>query len=123
MDAIDSKKELLEYYLQVQDEYGKLPKEVKALFDKKRMSLFVELEDVESIRVINNEFKVVLTPKRSDMIDGMKLFELCSKISRDISIRYTKSKLEFNVKNQKDNIQKVIQLLDSLDKVNKDENR
>lgn len=123
LDAIDSKKELLEYYLQVQDEYGKLPKEVKALFDKKRMSLFVELEDVESIRVVNNEFKVVLTPKRSDMIDGMKLFELCSKISRDISIRYTKSKLEFNVKNQKDNIQKVIQLLDSLDKVNKDENR
>lgn len=119
LDAIDNKEDLLAYYLRVQDEYGKLPKEVKALFDKKRMQIFIELEDVESIKVIGNDFKVTLTKKRSDQIDGMKLFELCNNISRDINIKYTKSKLELTIKNRKDDIQKIIKLVDSLDKVNK----
>lgn len=122
LDAIEDKEELLKYYLQVQDEYGKLPKEVKALFDKKRMALYVELKDVESIKTIGNDFKVTLTKERSDMIDGMKLFNLCNEISRDINIRYSKQKLEFIIKNQRDNINKLMTLIDSLESVEKDAN-
>ena len=56
------------------------------------------------------------------MIDGMKLFNLCNEISRDINIRYSKQKLEFIIKNQRDNINKLMTLIDSLESVEKDAN-
>lgn len=122
LDAIENKKELFEYYVQIQDEYGKLPKPIKALFDKKRVQLFIELEDVEGIKIINGELKLTMTKKLSDQIDGMKLFTLCNEISKDINIRYVKQKIEVSITNQKTNLQKIINLLDKIETVKKDAN-
>ena len=36
---IDTKEELFDYYLKITDEYGRLPKQVEALFDKKKLEL------------------------------------------------------------------------------------
>ena len=119
LDKIDNKKDLIEYYLKVSDEYGKLPKMVEALFDRKQLELLYNFHLIE--RVINRDgkFMITLTKEYSDNIDGVKLFEYCSKLSKDININYKNSKLIIDIENQKDNINKLLKLVDNLDKLEK----
>ena len=119
---IDSKEELFNFYLKVSDEYGKLPKEVESLFDKKKLELLYNLNLVDNVSNDNNNFTVVLTKQYSDKIDGLKLFAYCNEVSRDIKISYKYSKLAISIVNQRDSIKKIIQIIDNLDKLEKDEN-
>ena len=122
LDKIDNKTDLLEYYLEVKDEFGKLPKEIESLFDKKQIELLMELKYVESIRIQGNMIVAILTKTFSDTVDGMKLFEYCANLSKDIKIRYIKNKLEFSIQNRREGIKKILILLDHLDELT-NENR
>ena len=122
LDKIDNKTDLLEYYLEVKDEFGKLPKEIESLFDKKQIELLMELKYVESIRIQGNMIVAILTKTFSDTVDGMKLFEYCANLSKDIKIRYIKNKLEFSIQNRREGIKKILVLLDHLDELT-NENR
>ena len=53
----------------------------------------------------------------------MKLFEYVNSLSKDMVITYRNSKLAISLDNQKENIAKMLQLVDNLDKLEKDENR
>lgn len=123
LDKIKDKTELFTYYAEIKDEFGRLPKEVEALFEKKRLELLMDLKYIESIKIINKQMVVTLDKEFSDHMDGMKVFEYCAKLSRDIKIRYIKERIEFSIQNQKEQIKKMIQLLDHLDELVKDENR
>ena len=123
LDLIDNKEDLLKYYLRIQDEYGRLPKEVGNLFDKKKLELLVNLNCIERIMNRNGRFTIILSESYSDNIDGVKLFEYCNEISKDIKIAYRKRKLELYVENQKGAVDKILKLVDNLDKLLKDENR
>lgn len=123
LDNIDNKKDLLEFYLKVNDEYGKLPRQVEALFDKKKVELLCNLNLIDRVSNIKGVFKIVLSKQYSDNIDGIKLFEYCSKLSKDININYKNSKLIIDIDNQKENINRLLTLVDNLDKLKKDENR
>ncbi len=122
LDLIDNKKDLLEFYLKVEDEYGKLPKQVEALFEKKKLELLYSLNCIDKITNKNKQFTIVLSKDYSDNIDGVKLFEYCNNLSRDIRISYKNSKLELYVSNQRENIEKILKLVDNLDKLIKHEN-
>ena len=122
LDNINDKKDLLEFYLKITDEYGKLPKEVEALFNKKRVELLVNLNLIDKVINRNGIFRIVLSSNYSDNIDGMKLFEYCSKLSKDINISYKDKKLIIDIDNQKENVNKLLTLVDNLDKLQKDEN-
>lgn len=119
LDKIDNKKELFDYYLKTIDQYGKLPKEVEYLFEKKKIELLYNLNCIESITNKNNRFTITLTKEYSDNIDGVKLFEYCTKLSRDINIQYKQNKLVLYVEAQKDAINKILELVDNLDKLEK----
>ena len=119
---IDSKEDLFNFYLKVLDEYGKLPKEVESLFDKKKLELLYNLNLVDRVSNENNNFTVVLSKEYSDNIDGLKLFAYCNEVSRDINITYKQSKLAISIANQRDSIKKIIKIIDNLDKLEKDEN-
>ena len=123
LDKIKDKTELLTYYAEIKDEFGRLPKEVEALFEKKRLELLMDLKYIDTIKVINKQMVVTLAKEFSDRIDGMKLFEYCANLSRDLKIRYIKERIEFSIQNQKEQIKKLIRLLDHLDELVKDENR
>lgn len=120
---VKSKEELFDYYLKVTDEYGKLPKEVKALFDKKRIELMYNLNLIEKVNNIRGKFTIVLSKDYSDNIDGVKLFEYCNSLSKDMDITYRNSKLAISIDNQKENIALMIKLVDNLDKLQKNEDR
>ena len=122
LDDIDNKKDLFDYYLRIVDEYGKLPKQVEGLFNKKKLELLVNLNLIDKITNRNGVFKIVLSKEYSDNIDGLKLFEYCNLLAKDIKITYKMSKLEISIENQKENIEKMLKLVDNLDKLEKHEN-
>ena len=119
LDMINTKSELLDYYLKVVDEYGKLPKEVEALFDKKRLELLINLHYLESVVTKGGIFIVTLTKEYSDNIDGLRLFEYCNNLSKDIVINYKRNKLEFSISNQNDYSSILLELIEHLEELEK----
>ena len=116
---IDNKKDLFDYYLKITDEYGKLPKEVEALFDKKKLELLCNLNLIDKVSNFKGRFTIVLSQEYSDHIDGVKLFEFVNSLSRDMEITYKNNKLAISLDNQKENISKMLKLVDNLDKLEK----
>ncbi|MCR4855404.1 MAG: transcription-repair coupling factor [Erysipelotrichaceae bacterium] len=120
---IDNKEDLFDYYLKITDEYGKLPKEVEALFDKKKLELLCNLNLIDKVSNIKGRFTIVLSKEYSDRIDGVKLFEFVNSISKDMVITYRNSKLAVSLDNQKENVSKMLKLVDNLDKLEKNADR
>ena len=116
---IDNKEDLFDYYLKITDEYGKLPKEVEALFDKKKLELLCNLNLIDKVSNFKGRFTIILSKDYSDKIDGLKLFEYVNTISRDMEISYKNSRLAISLDNQKENISKMLKLVDNLDKLEK----
>ena len=116
---IDNKKDLFDYYLRITDEYGKLPKEVEALFDKKKLELLYNLNLIDKVNNANGKFTIILSKNYSDNIDVVKLFEYCGNLSKDMKIAYKNYRLEISLDNQKENISKMLKLVDNLDKLEK----
>ena len=100
-------------------QYGKLPKEVEALFDKKRLELLCNLNLIDKVSNTKGKFTIVLSKDYSDHIDGIKLFEYVNTISRDMVISYKNNRLSISLDNQKENIAKMLKLVDNLDKLEK----
>lgn len=122
LDKIDNKNDLLDFYLKIQDEYGHLPKEIEALFNKKKLELLINLNSIDRIIVKDGMFRIILSEEYSDNIDGLKLFEFCNNLSRDIKISYHANKLELSIVKESSGIDKIMQLVDNLDKLKKDAN-
>ena len=87
-DALETEQQLKAYRLEIEDQYGKLPKEVKALFDKKELDIALKDPIVQSYREIRNQMEITFSSLYSQHVDGVKLFETFTKISKDITIRY-----------------------------------
>ncbi|MBR5341421.1 MAG: transcription-repair coupling factor [Erysipelotrichaceae bacterium] len=120
---ISTKEDLFDYYLKITDEYGKLPKEVEALFEKKKLELLCNLNLIDKVSNTKGMFTVVLSKDYSDRIDGVKLFEYVNSLSKDMNISYKNSKLIISLDNQRVNVDKMLKLVDNLDKLEKNENR
>ena len=109
----------LSFPVEVEDESGHLPKAVESLFEKKKLELLYNLHYIDSVTSKNSKFEIVLTKEYSDNIDGVKLFEYCTDLSKDIKISYKYGKLMLSVPSLKEAIDKILQLVDNLDKLEK----
>ncbi|MFV0393500.1 MAG: transcription-repair coupling factor [Coprobacillaceae bacterium] len=58
------------------DFYGKLPKEVITLIDKRKFDILSNHQYIENIEDVLNTIKITFTPKYSEIVDGNLLFEL-----------------------------------------------
>ena len=117
LDMIDNRDDLIKYFLKVEDEYGHLPKEVKSLFEKKKLELLYNSNFISKIMNRNGTFTIILSKDFSDSVDGVKLFEMCNNISRDIKIAYKNSQIELSISNQKDAVEKILKLVDNLEEI------
>ena len=120
LEEIKDKASLFDYYLEIQDEFGNLPKQIEALFDKKRLELLLDLKYLDSYKVTNNRLIVCLTKDFSSRVDGLKLFEYCQNLSRDLKIRYINAKIEMSIPNRKEQRKKVLEILDHLEEMVKE---
>ncbi|MBR2802181.1 MAG: transcription-repair coupling factor [Erysipelotrichaceae bacterium] len=123
LDEISDPEELKEYEKQLSDEYGKLPREVSSLFDKKRLEILVGRKEIESVRTESAGFIITLSKKVSDRTDGYKLFAYCNKASKDIKISYTRDRLILVAPNRREEVYKLIRLTDDLKELEKHEDR
>ena len=80
-------------YEEIIDTYGKLPKSVEMLFEKKRLDIIMYDEHVENFIESKQFVEVEFTKQWSSQADGVKLFERALTLSPDIRLRYEKEKI------------------------------
>ena len=112
IDKIQTKEQLLLLMEETKDNFGKLPKEVQYLFEKRRLDILLNEEGVESFKELPKEVELVFTKKYSDTLDGVKLFELITTISREIVVRYSQGMMKFKVPKRGNWLQQIIQILE-----------
>ena len=111
IDRITSEDELSTYQKKVKDEYGKLPNEVDMLFTKRKLDILLNEKDIDSYKEINNTYEITFSKDFSDHVDGVKLFELFSKLSKDISLRYKNQKITASIPKTKNSLNLVIEII------------
>lgn len=117
MDAITTRKELLDMQEEIKDNYGKLPKAVQLLFEKKRLDILLNEPHVENITEEQKFVNVTFTSAWSTRIDGVKLFEMMTSISKDTRIRYVNSKISMKLPKTKDWLYKMVEILERTDEL------
>lgn len=112
MDAISTKKELLEMMDEIKDNYGRLPKAVQLLFEKKRLDIFINEPHVESFKELPKDIEIIFGDTWSNSIDGVKLFERMTTLSKDIMIRYKDKRIIMRMPKIKDWLYIVLEVLE-----------
>lgn len=111
IEKIGTDDKLNEYQNGIEDEYGKLPKEVLNLFNKKRLEISLNDEDIKSYRQIRGRSEITFSESFSDSIDGIKLFEIFNSISKDLEIRYTGNCIIVLLPKMKDSLPMVLEII------------
>ena len=111
IDRITSEEDLSTYEEKVKDEYGRLPVEVDTLFTKRKLDILLNDDDVDSYKEINNTYEITFSKEFSDHVDGVKLFEIFSKISKDINLRYKNQKITATIPKMKNGLDLVIDVI------------
>ncbi len=89
IDAITSADELAAFREDVIDQYGRLPEEVQTLFEKRKLDILLSSPAIGGFREIRRMHEITFSKNFSQRLDGVKLFEIFSEISRDIALKYT----------------------------------
>lgn len=118
MDEIHTKKELLAMMDEIKDNYGNLPKAVQLLFEKKRLDICINEQHVDTFREQPKGIELTFTKSWSNSIDGVKLFEMMTTISKNILIRYANGKITMKLPKVKDWLYIVIEVLERTEKMN-----
>ncbi|WP_238928354.1 transcription-repair coupling factor [Bulleidia sp. zg-1006] len=88
IDALRTSEELMEYKVEIRDQYGRLPKEVETIFDKKELDLALSQAHVQHYLETVKGKEITFSPLFSQSVDGVKLFSLYSELSKDIQLKY-----------------------------------
>ena len=84
------------------DLYGKLPKSVQLLFEKKRWELLLNSPIIDSAKELKHQMMLTFTKHWSSSIDGVKLFEKITSISPSITLKYTHEQIVLIIPKQDD---------------------
>ena len=76
------------------------------------MDILVNEPSVESFKEYEKEAELYFTPQYSDSLDGVKLFEIMTSLSRDIIMRYTNGKIRIRIPKNKDWLKKIIEVIE-----------
>lgn len=112
MEDISNKRELLGMMDEIKDNYGKLPKAVQMLFEKKRLDILINDKHVDGFKELPKGIELTFTKQWSSSIDGVKLFEMMTTISKDILMRLTSGKIILKMPKSKDWLYAIIEILE-----------
>lgn len=111
IDKIKSIEALTAEQERVIDYYGKIPKAVALLFEKKRLEIMISNPMIDSFKEQNQKVVLTFTEEWSSQIDGVALFELINSISKDIKIKYLKGKIIIEIMKTAEWLQQTTQVL------------
>lgn len=111
IDTMRTEEELAAYKKEITDRYGKLPKAVDTLFLKKEFDILVNGENVKGYKENNAAGEITFSTSFSEKVDGVKLFEVFSEISKDIRLKYTNGTIIATVPKSKDMLEMYIKVI------------
>lgn len=120
IDQIKSKTMLLELKEEIVDLYGKLPKSVNLLFEKKQLEILMNEKRIEKFREIKGALEITFTSEWSSNVDGVALFECFTTISKDISLKYIQGRIIATVPKINDRLFIAIEMLERSKFLNKE---
>ena len=112
MEDIQTKKDLLAMMDEIKDNYGKLPKAVQLLFEKKRLDICINEPHVDAFKELPKGIELTFTSNWSNRIDGVALFEMMTTISKNITIRYNNGKITMKMPKVKNWLYTLIEVLE-----------
>ena len=107
-------RELKEYEARTRDIFGRIPKQVQAIFDQKKLDLFVNEPGVDGLKETGNQITITMDPKWSREVDGLRLFEAVTGISRTIKMTYKNQMVSISFEKKKsymDLLNKLVEVL------------
>lgn len=117
IDAAQDEDQLIALKEETQDYFGKMPKSVGLLFEKKRLDILLNEPRVDSFRDVKNQMEIVFSKAVSDHIDGVKLFETFTTISKDIQLRYVQGRIIVRLPKKGNELALAIEVLDQSKKL------
>ena len=91
---IDLEKEMV-------DIYGRLPRSVMLLLEKRRFEIYSKESIVEDIKDLPDFYEIILSEEVSQYDGiGIQLFEMCDKLSKGIIITYRANRIRIRLKKQ-----------------------
>ena len=93
IDKIRTVSQLARLEEEIADRYGKLPAQVRLLFEKKRAEIMLNSPLFEKFTESDKDYRLVLSAEYSQQVDGVRLFEALNNLSMDIRLRYNNSKI------------------------------
>lgn len=87
------------------------------------MDLLLSDPDIESYRELKSRNEITFSSLFSEKVDGIKLFEDFTKISKDAALRYTNNMIIVTFPKGKDDLELAIALIHQAKEDVKDENR
>ena len=112
IDKIYTKEDLFRYKAKIMDEYGRLPAAFDNLFNKRRLELLINELHIEKYKEVKGQYEITFTKEFSDMVDGVKLFGICTTISRDITLKYVNQKIIVLLPKVKDPVSLAIEVME-----------
>lgn len=122
VDKISTSEELDAYRKDIIDQYGRLPKAVNAIFEKKEFDLLLDDPLVRNYRETKKSIELTFSSLYSQKMDGVMLFESYTKISKDITIRYTDGSIHVIIPKGRNDLNMAEQCIKKAREAIKDEN-
>ncbi len=89
------------------------------LFEKKRLELLINEPLLESFKEIRTGHEIIFSKEFSQTLDGLKLFEMFSSISKDIKVLYRNERIITQVPKGNDALSMSINVINSAKKCTK----
>lgn len=86
----------------INDNFGKLPKAVQLLFDKKKFDLLMNTAEIESYNETPTHMQITFSCEFSNQVEGEKIFALTNEFSKEIQIKYSNRKISLSMLKIKD---------------------
>ncbi|API92319.1 transcription-repair-coupling factor [Virgibacillus pantothenticus] len=92
--SMETKEDAADLHDELIDRFGDYPEEVSHLFTVATLKMLAKRERITSITEKNNKMEVLVDEKRSQQIDGAKLFEMANEYGRDVQLGTENNKLK-----------------------------
>ena len=89
------------------------------LFEKKRLELLINDPMLESFKEIRTGHEIIFSKEFSQTLDGIKLFETYTTISKDIKVLYRNERIITQVPKGNDALKMSIEIIESAKKCTK----
>ena len=113
IDRVNNAEELRELEEEITDEYGKLPKSVDLLFEKKKLELLLKEPRVKDFKETKTNVQIVFDEDWSKNVDGIKLFETVGKEAPEATLKYLHGNIILLFNNKKDWLSETIRVLNA----------